>query len=286
MSNFTFAFFEGAHDANFVARVLCESGRYQTAALKVDDFAEPVGAFLKELYHQSSVEHITVGQYVQSLAPQIALSSSDGNSFILGFVTGGCTQTAGAKEILTGIMAFAQRDELGALTSRGHRFAILFFYDADSHGREETQANFEKAYAEVFGAYAGAKLPSHASWGDVAGVPLGLYIFCDGTGVGTLEDCVKEALSQHAGLLTATDAYLRANNFDLPFEVNGNADPVAARAKTYKAAFTVLGQRERDLAGSSLAVTLRKSKLLDNVFDFDGTGVAAQLLKIAELPPI
>jgi hypothetical protein len=125
-------------------------------------------------------------------------------------------------------------------------------------------------------------MPRHRTWRENAGVPVGLYIFCDGSGTGTLEDCIESALVKHVDVMKVTESYLRTNHIDLPFTVVEGGDEVAARAKTHKAKFTVLGQREKALAGSSLAVTLRKSSMLNDAFDFEGEGFVVQIMQIME----
>lgn len=282
MADFIFNFFEGNHDANFVARLLCESGTFAPSRLAVKEFPSPVREFLENLYRQGGVEDIRVGEYHEKPSPVVALIGNNDSTHVLSFVTGGCTKTSGAISTINKIMTFAQQDEIGALTGHGHRFAILFFFDADSRGIGAVQDFFDGAYGPTFAAYGSSNMPAHLEWTDKAGVPVGLYVFCDGTGsgTGTLEDCIECALVEHNDVLKTAEGFLRSNHLDLPFAIGSEDDVVAARAKTHKAKFTVLGQREKALAGSSLAVTLRKSNILNGAFDFGIDSFPGRILRL------
>ena len=267
MTRFVVAFFEGAHDAHFVARVLVESGLFSNNKVKVGDLPPPVDRFLVGLYKEGLVEDLTIGKADPKMTPVVALRSEDGASCFLGFATNGVNKTKQAHEVIRRLMAFAKRDDVAELTAPEHTFALMFYFDADDHGRQRTELNFAESYEEKLREYDKAfQCPKHQGIASCAGVPVCVYVFCDGSGTGTLEDCVARLLSAHKAPMAGAMEYLTAHNVDLPLEKNDAA--VSSRAKRYKAAFTILGQREKHIAGSSLAVILRDSIALDGAFDF------------------
>ncbi|MEF9386947.1 hypothetical protein V4890_15175 [Ralstonia solanacearum species complex bacterium KE056] len=267
MTQFVVAFFEGAHDANFVGRLLVECKSFSDEEVKVRDLPPPVDRFLVELYKLGNVEGQTIGKAEKKMPPAVALRSTDGDRYFLGFVTNGVNNTTPAHEVIDRLMAFARRDEVAELTAPGHTFTLMFFFDADDHGRNQTELNFATAYEEKLKQYdAVFTCPKHQEIASCAGIPVGLYIFCDGTGTGTLEDCVARLIdTPHKEPLDEAMSYLETHHVDLPFGSETNV--VASRAKRYKAALTILGQREKKVAGSSLAVILRDSTAFTGKFD-------------------
>lgn len=277
MTQFVVAFFEGAHDANFVGRLLVESGNYSDEAVKVSDLPSPVDKFIIELYKQGNVEGQTIGKAERKMPPAVAIKSTNGEGYFLGFVTNGVNNPDPARDVISRLMVFAKRDEVAEITSPGHMFALMFFFDADDHGRQVTEQNFIADYQDTLKSYDEQfTCPAHMEIKHCAGVPIGLYVFCDGSGTGTLEDCVASVLPEtHLESLGVAMNYLETYNVDLPF--NTPANPVATRAKRNKAALTVLGQREKKIAGSSLAVILRDSTAFQGVFDFVSNPMAKNI---------
>jgi hypothetical protein len=268
MTQFVVSFFEGAHDANFVGRLLVECGSFSDEEVRVSDLPDPVDKFLVELYKLGNVEGQAIGKAEKKMPPAVALRSADGRRYFLGFVTNGATNTSSAHNIIDRLMVFASRDEISELSTHGHEFALMFFFDADDHGTGQTELNFANHYMGKLQEFDQKfTCPQHRQIVSCAGVPVGLYVFCDGSGTGTLEDCVTRLLNvPHKGSLDEAMNYLAAHNVDLPF--NTSDKQVASRAKRYKAALTVLGQREKKIAGSSLAVILRDSTAFKGAFDF------------------
>lgn len=270
MTHFVIAFFEGAHDANFVGRILLESKSFEDKEVKVAELPKPVDRFVVELYKLGNVEGQAIGKAEKKMPPAVALRSSDGERVFLGFVTNGVNNTAFAHEIIKRLMAFARPDEIGALNSNGHKYSLMFFFDADDHGTIQTEQNFASDYGDVLKSYdTNFCCPTNGNVTTCAGVPVGLYVFCDGTGsgTGTLEDCVTCLIGEkHKASMEKAMSYLEEHHLDLPFEPQINV--VASRAKRFKAGLTILGQREKRIAGSSLAVILRDSTTLSGAFDF------------------
>ncbi|MCL9851994.1 hypothetical protein RSP673_005905 [Ralstonia solanacearum P673] len=282
MTQFVVAFFEGAHDANFVGRLLVECGSYSDEEVKVQDLPSPMDKFLVELYRLGNVEGQTIGKAERKMPPAVALRSANGDRYFLGFVTNGVTNTEPAHDVIDRLMAFARRDEVAELTAPGHKFALIFFFDADDHGRDQTEFNFSDAYQAKLQYYdAEFVCPKHQKITTCTGIPVGLYVFCDGTGTGTLEDCITRLIfASHKEPLDEAISYLKTNNVDLPFEAKTNA--VASRAKQYKAALTVLGQREKKIAGSSLAVILRDSTTFTGKFDLTSDPVTKAIKDLTD----
>lgn len=277
MARFILAFFEGAHDANFVARLLSASGDYSSYGIKVSDVPDPMKSFLLKLYGRGVAEDTSLGQPEDKMTPTVALASEDYQLFFFGFVTGGYSRTAAAQGIVADLMSFARQDEVGKLVHGGHSFGLAFFYDADDLGVANAVSRFWDLYGDFLRQIdANFTCPDAQVVGMLATVPLGLYVFNGADGFGTLEDCVLTFLDEYDLALAAARGYIDNHNYDHLLEGAEN-DTVASRAKRIKAVLTIIGQCEKSLAGSSLAVVLRKSRLLDGAFNFDSPGVARDI---------
>lgn len=285
MSEFLFSFFEGVHDANFFARVLVESGEYSLLKLKVSAYPKNISRFLQGLYQGSNPDDVVVGMPLERMTPVLVLKSRQQERFIFGFVTGGCSKTDGAIDILQRIKSFAIPESEDQIKLFGDiKYSILFVFDADSRGIIATEDSFTSSYQTVLKDFGDIKYVKHNSWVNFGNINLGLYIFCNGTGTGTLEDNVLEALKSKQDIpLDAAHGYMNTHSNELNSKVleNKEIDVIALQAKLHKAMFTIAGQREKKLVGSSLAVILRDTEMLSGAFDFNNqNGIA---FKIKEL---
>lgn len=273
MAEFLFSFFEGAHDANFFARVLVESGDYSLLKRKVAEYPKNISKFLQGLYQGSNPDDVVVGVPLERMTPVLVLKSMQHERYIFGFTTGGCTKTDGAIDVLQRIKSFAipESDEQAKLLGN-IKYSLLFVFDADNRGIEATKNLFSLSYQSVLEDFGDIDDVAHNSWIDLGNVKLGLYIFCNGTGIGTLEDNVLAALKAKQNIsLSDAQGYINqhSNQLDTASFERGGIDEVALRAKLHKAIFTIAGQREKKLVGSSLAVILRDTEMLSGVFDFN-----------------
>jgi hypothetical protein len=282
MAEFLFSFFEGAHDANFFARVLVESGEYVMLKRKVAAYPKNISKFLQGLYQGSNPDDVVVGKPLERMTPVLVLKSTEHERYIFGFVTGGCDKTEGAAEVLQRIKSFAIPESEDQVKILGNiKYSILFVFDADSRGVDDTKKSFASSYGSVLKDFGDIESIGHNSWINLGNVKLGLYIFCDGSGIGTLEDNVLETLMAKQELpLGAANGYMNTHSKEINVSIlqDQKIDVIALRAKLHKAMFTIAGQREKKLVGSSLAVILRETEMLSGAFDFDSqSGIAYKI---------
>lgn len=284
MAKFLFTFFEGSHDANFFARILVESGQYKLLKAKVAAYPKDISKFLQGLYESSNPDDVVVGIPPERITPVLALKSTASDSYILGFITGGCTKTDGAAEVIKRISSFAIPESPEQAKLFGNvKHSILFVFDADNRGIAATRDSFRDVYKTILKDFGDISNVEHNSWTNYNSVKIGLYVFCDGGGTGTLEDNVFKTLTNNQGnALTAANGYLDTHSSYLTTAIlNATVgDKVTLRAKMQKAIFTIAGQREKKLAGSSLAVILRDTEMLDGAFDFGNEQEIAYKIKI------
>lgn len=281
MNNFLFCFFEGAHDANYFARILTESGEYCHQKERVSKYPNPINKFLQGLYEESNPDDITVGKPEERLTPIIALRSLTSKTYLLGFVTGGCDRVETATAVLDRLSTITTGSQLLQQRLLGNaNYSILFVYDADSRGIAPTIQKFHASYATTLDKFGVSETPAHNTWVKLPNISLAVYVFCDGTGLGTLEDNLHRILhTVQEPALSAATAYLDAHSTYLGSGavLPVDHDVVAHRARKRKAIFTIAGQREKKLVGTSLSVILRDSEMLKGAFDLrpeSGTSAA------------
>jgi len=262
--NVLFLLCEGQHDAQFIYRLLCASEQYEDPKWPIEKYPEPFSEFFKRNFQRQDLDSIVIGNPTPLMVPQVSLRRKNDDWLILVYTLGGQDKVDFTKKLLEKIFALLPQGDAGfsLYEDQGgmNNYALLFFFDADKEGRDHTLSNFKNNYNDFFDNLDDLE---EGKWIQKKGMPLGLFIFTGDDGeTGTLEDTLTYLfLKKNRGLVTASFEILDNHS-------DHKSETVAQKAARSKSALTICGQTEKDRAGVSLAVVVRHSKLLDDVFDF------------------
>lgn len=259
-----FVLCEGPHDAQFVGRLLQESEQYQPYRSKIKDYPDPLGGFFSFKFKNRNIPDLRVGKPDFPQVPLCALESITSGDLVFPISLGGMDKYADAIEILEEFQDYFSPDILDVDRSQVKGYSVLFLYDADARGRDDTI----KLFVKRFRSYAVDLDETVATtWIPIKNYFLSIFIFTDHGGViGTLEDLILE-LFRKSAVAHVTDT---ETHFGTYFDVcEENEDKVAHESKRKKGVLTACGQMEKKSAGSALTVVIRDTKLLNGAFDFN-----------------
>lgn len=253
---------EGPHDAQFVGRLLQESGQYNVYKEQLKNYPFPLGDFFTNKFQTRSVGELRLGKPDFPLVPIGAYVNAANTGLVFPISLGGMDKTDDALALIKNIEESLPLDALEVGHSPIEAYSILFLYDADSRGVGGTINLFVERFAQHYPRLSDAV---GSSWTQQRHHLLSLFVFTDGSGsTGVLEDLLLELFRKKASHLADTEKH-----FETHFEVcSAEADAIAHASKKAKGILTACGQLEKSNAGSSLTVVIRDTALLDGVFDF------------------
>lgn len=255
---------EGPHDAQFVGRLLLESGQYESWQEALRSYPEPLRGFFKAKFVSKNVDEIRIGKPGTPLVPLCACKRKDQDYLVFPLSMGGMAKSKEAIALIREIESSFSPDVCSTMGSAIDGYAILFIYDADSRGVDKTTGEFIE---KVKGLYPELPATVNAEWIQVREHALSLFVFTDASGeTGVLEDLLLALFEKNGEkCLTETVAH-----FSQHFEsISENGDEIAHEAKRKKGILTTCGQMEKQNAGAALTVVLRDTKLLNGAFDFE-----------------
>lgn len=259
-----FALCEGPHDAQFLGRVMQESGKYKIYNNKLKDYPDPLGDFFIGKFNSRTVHELRIGKPDFPLVPICAYEHKDNGNLVLPISIGGMDQDRLTIKLLTEIEGSFSEDILDVEGSDITAFSILFLFDADSRGVRNTVDHFVERFS---GHYETISNQAGLDWIRLKGYPLSIFIFTDKSGeTGVLEDVILDLfrINNHVHVQD-TERHFK-NYFE---EISPNSDAIAHEAKRKKGILTTCGQMKKNNAGSALTVVIRDTDFLRGAFDFD-----------------
>lgn len=258
-----FVICEGPHDAQFVGRLLQESGQYTPYEQKLKSYPVPLGEFFATKFQNRSVQELRIGKPDFPLVPICAYSNQNSDGLVFPISIGGIDNFHQALSLIKEIEESFAADALEVAQSNVRGYSVLFLYDADSRGTKTTVKLFVERFKEHY-----SELDENvmSSWLTLRGHLLSLFIFTDLSGeTGVLEDILLELFRKSA----ETHVGDAEAHFGTYFEaLPHGGDEIAHEAKRKKGILTTCGQMEKQNAGSALTVVIRDTVLLKGVFDF------------------
>lgn len=259
-----FVFCEGPHDAQFIGRILKDSGQYTEFKESLKNYPVPLKGYLNTKFKNQNIDEIRIGKPKHPLVPACVYHNVDRNSLILPISMGGMDKTEDTKTLFNEIKNSFALDILIRPESTVENFSVLFLYDSDSRGIVDTTTLFNKRFYDCFpdGTYISPNL-----WTKINEYRLGLFIFTGADGdTGTLEDNIVELFRNSDTSLVSAAQIFVSEKFE---PITSDGDPLAYETKKMKGILTACGQAEKKNAGCALTVVVRDSKLLNGAFDFD-----------------
>ena len=272
-----FVICEGPHDAQFVGRLLQESGKYESYDEQLKNYPSPLKEFISGKYTSQKIDEIRIGRPKFPLVPICAYKMLEGDHIVLPVSMGGMDQHRQTNEFVKELLNSFASDVLRQSKSVIESVSFLFIYDADSRGVDKTQELFMARYNETLTIQDDFQKEQWAG----AGSRYALFILTGDNGnTGTLEDNLLMLFRENdKEWVDACDHHIQ-NNFEAM--ANGG-DVMAHRAKINKAVLTTCGQIEKANAGYALTVVVRDTKLLQGAINFtDQQTPWAKLLNIID----
>ena len=269
-----FVFCEGPHDAFFLNRLLKASGQYEEYGARLKDYPTPLGAFIRNKFQSQSIDNVRIGKPNHPIVPICALKKEE-DCLVFPISLGGMDKFADAQSLLDEIRNSFAADILERPEVDVSSISVLFVYDADDRGVQETVTQWSSRFSEYLPADAD---PSTALWNKGNGYQISIFVFVGDDGnKGTLEDnLVSLFQKENPALLEQAENLL--GNF---FEANSaGGNELAYQTKKKKGILTICGQSEKKSAGYALTMVVRDTKLLNGAFDFtDDDAQWTKLLK-------
>lgn len=257
-----FVICEGPHDAQFIGRLLQESGKYESYNEQLKNYPSPLKEFISGKYTSQRIDEIRIGKPKFPLVPICVYKMLEGDHIVLPVSMGGMDKYRQAIEFVKETLDSFASDVLRQSKSVIESVSFLFVYDADSRGVDETKKLFIKRYNESLSLQDDFQREQWAGTGS----KYALFIFTGNDGdTGTLEDNLLMLFRQNDNeWVDACDQHIQDR-----FESMANGgDETAHIAKINKAVLTSCGQIEKANAGYALTVVVRDTKLLKGAIDF------------------
>ncbi len=241
---------EGAHDVEFLSRILKSNNFSNNDGLKIKEYPSPIDQLLKSEATKTNVDDLNLLTVRQVLLPGATLRKE--NTFFLLYALGGDGKKEIRKQLLSDFyMLIPKENEISSLpddTSLG----IVYFLDADDKGIAVRISELNNEINEVVG---NTPFTNHREIFDQSGLKLGAYIF---TGAdndkGKLEDVLMPLMKlNNEAIFDSADSYLQANFND------------TRKAQKYdndKSIIGVVGQLQ--ISGTSNTVCIKKSDYLND----------------------
>ena len=257
-----FVICEGPHDAQFIGRLLQESGRYESYNEQLKNYPSPLKEFISGKYTSQKIDEIRIGRPRFPLVPICAYKILEGDHIVLPVSMGGMDQYRQTDEFIKEILDSFASDVLRQSKSVIESVSFLFIYDADSRGVDKTQELFIARYSETLTISGDFQKEQWAG----TGRRYALFIFTGNDGnTGTLEDNLLTLFRKNDNeWVDSCDQHIQER-----FEnMAPGGDETAHRTKMNKAVLTTCGQIEKANAGYALTVVVRDTKLLQGTINF------------------
>ncbi|MET3135670.1 hypothetical protein AAKU61_000008 [Undibacterium sp. GrIS 1.2] len=273
--NVLFVFCEGPHDAQFIGRLMQESKQYKSYDEKLKDYIQPLGPFFSRKFLSKSVDELRIGKPHFPLVPICAYETQDKKTLIFPISIGGMDKFTQAIDLIKEIENSFSTDVLETSGSAIKDFSILFIYDADSRGVDDTVRLFEERFKSHYDRISGL---TNSTWMKQRNHTLSVFVFTDTLGeTGVLEDLLLELFRNTNEILVRETEKHFSTYFPQPA---ANADEIAHNAKRKKGVLASCGQMETGNAGAALTVVVRDTNLLNGAFNFsDASTQWSRLLK-------
>ena len=271
-----FVICEGPHDAQFIGRLLKESGQYHNFDENLKAYPSPLKEFISGKYTEQNVDSIRIGKPTFPLIPVCAFKGNDSDQLILSVSMGGMDKYCETIEFVKEVQNAFADDILKQSKSIIGIVSFLFVYDADSRGIAQTEQLFKERFNSELNLTGDI---NQSKWFQSNDFMSSLFIFTGDDGdSGTLEDNLLALFkNRNEDWVNNSDSHIR-NEFE---EISDNADTIAHTAKINKGILTTCGQVEKSIAGYALTVVVRDTKLLNEAFDFSDQNTQwSKLLKL------
>ena len=258
-----FVICEGPHDAQFIGRLLQESGKYESYDEQLKNYPSPLKKFISGKYASQKIDEIRIGRPKFPLVPICAYKKLEGNHIVLPVSMGGMDQHRQTSEFVKEILNSFAADVLRQSKSVIESVSFLFIYDADSRGVDNTQKLFIERYNETLTIQGDFQ---KAQWAGT-GSRYALFIFTGDDGdTGTLEDNLLMLFRQNDNEWVDQCEQHIQDRFET---IANGGDKTAHTTKINKGVLTTCGQIEKANAGYALTVVVRDTKLLQGTLNFD-----------------
>ncbi|HAT51213.1 MAG: hypothetical protein HQL07_01780 [Nitrospirae bacterium] len=267
---------EGAHDAQFIGRLLEESGKYSEYEEKLKDYPEILRDFISGKLQRENIDSFRIGRPRYPLIPIAAFFNEKSDLLVLPIPLGGMDKFEDGLALQGDLREVFDPDILEFNQSVVKEVNFLFVYDADARGRQQTIKEFQDKYRNIV--ETSPALP-HATWCFQKNFWIAIFVFTGEDGnTGTLEDLLVNIFRGKNPSLFEDAEKIMNHHFEKKSE---SEEQVAYHAKRNKGLLTICGQQEKKNVGSSLTVVLRDSAILSEAFDFDDTATQwSQLLTV------
>ena len=257
-----FVICEGPHDAQFIGRLLQESGKYKSYDEPLKNYPSPLKEFISGRYNSLKIDEISIGRPKFPLVPICVYKMLEGGHLVLPVSMGGMDKHKLTIEFVEELYNSFASDVLRQSKSEIKSVSFLFIYDADSRGVDNTQNLFIERYSKTLTIQGDFQKEQWAG----AGSKYALYIFTGDDGdTGTLEDNLLMLFRiNNKEWVNACDQHIQ-NRFEA---MAHGGDETAHIAKINKAILTTCGQIEKVNAGYALTVVVRDTKLLQGAINF------------------
>lgn len=241
---------EGAHDVEFLSRILRSNGFSGNDGLKIKDYPSPIDQLLKNEATKTNVDDLNLITVRQVLLPGATLKKEE--AYFLLYALGGDGKKNIRNQLLTDFSNLIPKEgEISSLpedTSLG----IVYFLDADDKGIAVRISELNNEINDVVG---NTPFTNHREIFDQSGLKLGAYIF---TGAdndkGKLEDVLMPLMKlNNEAIFDSADSYLQANF---------NETRKAQKYDNDKSIIGVVGQLQ--ISGTSNTVCIKKSDYLND----------------------
>lgn len=252
-----------------------ESKQYKSYDEKLKDYIQPLGPFFSRKFLSKSVDELRIGKPHFPLVPICAYETQDKKTLIFPISIGGMDKFTQAIDLIKEIENSFSTDVLETSGSAIKDFSILFIYDADSRGVDDTVRLFEERFKSHYDRISGL---TNSTWMKQRNHTLSVFVFTDTLGeTGVLEDLLLELFRNTNEILVRETEKHFSTYFPQPA---ANADEIAHNAKRKKGVLASCGQMETGNAGAALTVVVRDTNLLNGAFNFsDASTQWSRLLK-------
>lgn len=241
---------EGAHDVEFLSRILKSNGFSSNDGLKIKDYPYPIDQLLKTEATKTNVDDLNLINVRQVLLPGATLIK-EGTYFLL-YALGGDSKKNIRNQLLTDFSNLIPKEGEISSLPQGTNLGIVYFLDADDKGVATRTLELNTEINEIIGI---KPFTSHREIYDFYGLKLGAYVFTgEDNDKGKLEDVLIPLMKKdNENIFNNADTYL-ANHFQ--------ENRKAQKYDKDKSIIGIVGQLQ--ISGASNTVCIKKSDYLNN----------------------
>ncbi len=239
---------EGAHDVEFLSRILKCNGFNSNDGLKIKEYPEPINNLLKTEATKTNVDDLNLITVRQVLLPGATLIKDD--TYFLLYALGGDQKKEIRKQLVSDFyMLIPKENEISSLPE-GTSLGVIYFLDSDDKG---IAARILEINSEVNAIIGIEPFASHKEIYNHSGLKLGAYIFTgDDNDKGKLEDVLMPLMRKDND-----DIFINANTY---LEKHFQDKRKAQKYDKDKSIIGVVGQLQ--ISGASNTVCIKKSDYL------------------------